>query len=151
MIITSKTMCKEMTSLEARTNHQETQCWMDLAIEDPLYKVTYTTVLGTNLYALDFTQNPPTKEGVRNMDFEVVFPFYTCVSDIIDKRKTPKTALVKIETSSREHLHVEYTCEFLFETWCFVKMDEIINALADQLTTNENLNRGLMMKISLYE
>ena len=46
-----------------------------LTIDDPLYTVTYTTALGTSLYALDLTQNPPSKEGARNMDFEVVFPF----------------------------------------------------------------------------
>ena len=50
-----------------------------LTIDDPLYTVTYTTALGTSLYALDLTQNPPSKEGARNMDFEVVFPFlYMC-------------------------------------------------------------------------
>ena len=145
--------CTENTSLEARTNRQnkETQRWMYLATDDPLCKVTYTNVLGTNLYALDFTENQTTKEGVRNMSFEVVFPFYTCVSSIIDKRKTPKTAMIKLETSSRGHCNVKYSCEFTFETWCFVKMDEIISALAEQLTTKENLNRGLMMNISLYE
>ena len=77
-----------------------------LAIDDPLYKVTNTTALGTRLYALDLTQNPPSKEGARNMDFEAVFPFYTCVSEIIEKRKSPKTTAIKIEASSREHWHV---------------------------------------------
>ena len=30
-------------------------------------------------------------------------------------------------------------------------MDEIMETIADQLTMKQNLNRGLMIKISLYE
>ena len=30
-------------------------------------------------------------------------------------------------------------------------MDEIMEAIADQLTMKQNLNRGVMIKISLYE
>ena len=85
------------------------------------------------------------------MEFEAVFPFYTCVSEIIEKRKTQKTTAIKIEALSREHWHVEYTCNFSQNQWSYTKMDAIMDALADQLTMKENLNRGLMMNISLYE
>ena len=120
-----------------------------LAIDDRLCRVTYSA-LGTSLYALDLTQNQPAKEGVRNMEFEVVFPFYSSVSEIIEKRKTPKTTTIQIEASSREHWHAQYTSYFVLNQWSYTKMDEIISALADQLTMKENLNRGLMMNISLY-
>ena len=89
-----------------------------------------------------------TLEGRVEEKGELVFPFYTRVRDIFEKRTTPKTDMIKLHTSSRENPHLKYTFEFPLETWCYVKMDEIINALADQLTTNKNLNRGLMMKMS---
>ena len=115
---------------------------LELAIDDPPYNVTYTTALGTSVYALDLTENPPSKEGARNMDFEVVFPFYTCVSEIIEKLKTSTMGMLKIDISSREHRVMEYTCEFPLGKWSYTKMDEIMDALADQLTMKENLNRG---------
>ena len=86
-------------------------------------------------------------EGFRNVLFELVFPFYTCVSDSFEKRTTPKTDMIKLRTSSREHPHVKYTFEFPLEKRCFVKMDEILKGLEDQLAMKDNLNRGLRMII----
>ena len=68
--------------------HEQTECamdsenkkslhWMELAIEDPLFEVRYTRLFGANLYAVDIVQKPPLKEGVRNIDFEIVYPLYT--------------------------------------------------------------------------
>ena len=71
-------------------------------------------------------------EGFRNVLFELVFPFYTCVSDIFEKRTTPKTGLIKLHASSRQYPHVKYTCEFPFEEWCFLKMYEIWAGLENQ-------------------
>ena len=107
--------------------------------------------MGEDLYAFDLSENPPSKEGARNIDFEVVYPFYHELTDISEKRKTLKTTVIKIEASSREHWHVVYTCQFSPNQWSYTKMDEIMEALADQLTKRQNLSRGLMMEISLYE
>ena len=73
------------------------------------------------------------------------------MSEIIEKRKPRKTTAIKIEASSREDRHVEYTREFSPNQWSYTKMDEIMDTLADQLTMKENLNSGLMMNIFLYE
>ena len=141
--------------LEARTEakgkkrkHKETPHWMDLALDDPLCAVSYITDVGRNIYVLHLTENNNmVLEGFRNVLFELVFPFYTCVSDIFEKRTTPKTDLTKLHTASREHPHVKYTCEFPFEKSCFLKMDEILKGLEDQLAMKDNLNKGLRMII----
>ena len=76
---------------------------------------------------------------------------YQGLNDIIEQQKTPKTTLIKVKTSSREHFNVAYTCEFTLDQWSYTTMDEIIEALAEQLTMKQDLNRGLLMSLSFYE
>lgn len=73
------------------------------------------------------------------------------MNDIIEKRKTLKTTLIKVEASSREHMNVTCACEFSPGEWSYTTMDEITEALAEELTMKQNLNRGLLMRISLHE
>ena len=124
---------------------------MELALDDPLFKVDYTRIFGATLYVVDITQNPPSKEGVRNMDFEIVYPIYHRLNDIIKLTKTSKTSQIKIKVSSREHWDVVYTCEFRVDQWTYNKMDEIIEGLADQLTMKQDLNGGLLIQLSFNE
>ena len=124
---------------------------MELALEDPLFKVSSTQAFGANLYLFDITQKPPTKEGVRNLDFEVVYPIYHELNEILKITKPAKTSLVKIRASSREHWEVVYTCEFRIDQWSYNKMDEIMDGLADQLTMKQNLNGGLLIRLSFNE
>ena len=114
-------------------------------------KVSYTRVFGSNLYVVDITQHPPSKEGARNFDFEVVYPLYQGSNDIFETRKTSKTSQIKIKVSSREHWDVTYMCEFSPDQWSYAKMDEIIEASTDQLTMKQDLNRGLLMSLSFHE
>ena len=116
-------------------------------MDEPLCAVTYTRALGTNLYVLHLTQKQTVKEVDRNVLFEVMVPFYIWVSDILEKRTTPKTGMIKRQTSSREQPHVKYTCDVPLEKWCFLKMDEILTGLENQLTMKDILNRGLRMII----
>lgn len=125
--------------------------WLELAKDFPLFKVSYTRVNGTNLYAVDLKQLFPRKQGTRNLDFEVVYPLYVGLNEIIETRKKPSTTLIKVQVSSREHGDVTYACEFSPDTWSYTTMDEITEALADQLTMKQNLNGGLLMNILLYE
>ena len=126
--------------LEAKTEtkgtkrkHKETPHGRGLAMDDPLCTVSYTTDVGRNIYVLHLTENNNrVLKGFRNVLFELVFPFYTCVSDIFEKRTTPKTGLIKLHASSRQYPHVKYTCEFPFEEWCFLKMYEIWAGLENQ-------------------
>lgn len=136
--------------MKTETNKNELS-WLEMAIDCPLFEATYTRVNGTDLYVVDITQLSPRKPGVRNMDFEVVYPLYHGLKDIIETRKTPKTSLIKIEVSSREHLDVSHTCEFTPDQWSYATMDKITEALADQLTMKQDLNRDLLMNISLYK
>ena len=124
---------------------------IELALDDPLLKVVYTRIFGANLYVIDITQNPPSKEGVRNMDFEIAYPLYHGLNDIIELTKTSKTSQIKIKAFSREHWDVVYTCEFRVDQWSYNKMDEIMEGLADQLTMKQNLNGGLLMQLSFNE
>ena len=125
--------------------------WLELAIDSPVFNVIYTRLNETDLYVVDLKDVSPRKPGVRNGDFEVVYPLYRGLTDIIEKRKTPKTTLVKVEASSREHMNVTCACEFSPDEWSYTAMDEITEALADELTMKQNLNRGLLMKLSLHE
>ena len=136
---------KERTEEQGKA--KETPHWLDLALDDPICRVSYMPYVGRNIYVLHLTQNETILKGARNLLFEVVFPMYTCVSDILEKRQPSKTELIRLHLSSRDHLHVEYTCAFPFEKWCFFKMDDILTSLEDQLAMNENLNGGLLMII----
>ena len=141
----------EQREFTAKTENEDKLHWLELAIDDPMFKITYNRVFGSNLYVVDITEQPPSKEGARNIDFEVVYPLYQGLNEITEMRKTPKTTQMKIEVSSREHWDVTYTCEFSPDQWCYTTIDEIMEALADQLTMKQNLNQGLLMKMFLYE
>ena len=113
-----------------KAENEDRLSWLEMAIDYPLFNATYTRVNGTNLYVVDLNKVSPLKEGTRNLDFEVVYPLYHGLNDIIETRKTPKTTLIKIETSSTEHFGVTYTCEFSPDQWSYATMDEITEALA---------------------
>ena len=115
--------------------------WLELAIDFLVINITYTRLNATDLYVVDPKEVSPRKPGVRNWDFEVVYPLYQGLNDIIEQRKTPKTTLIKVDTSSREHMDVTYACEFSPDKWSYTTMDVITEALADQLTMKQNLNR----------
>ena len=139
-------------------NHEQTErdtqenChWMELALDDPIFQARYTQIFGSNLYVVDITQKPPSKEGVRNMDFEIVYPIYHGLNDIIELTKPSNTTHMKIRASSRDHWEVVYTCEFRVDQWSYNKMDEIMDRLADQLTMKQNLNRGLLIQLTFKE
>ena len=86
----------EQTEREMHPENKENLHWMELALDDPLFKVDYTRIFGANLYVVDITQKPPSKEGVRNMDFEIVYPIYHGLNDIIELTKSSKTSQIKI-------------------------------------------------------
>ena len=138
----------EQTERDTHPEKEENLHWMELALEDPLFKVSYTQIFGANLYVVDITQKPPSKEGVRNIDFEIVYPIYHGLNDIIELAKPSKTSPMKIKVSSREHWEVVYTCDFRVDQWSYNKMDEIMDGLADQLTMKQNLNGGLLLQLS---
>ena len=138
----------EQTERDTHPENEENLHWMELALEDPLFKVSYTQIFGANLYVVDITQKPLSKEGVRNIDFEIVYPIYHGLNDIIELAKPSKTSQMKIKVSSREHWEVVYTCDFRVDQWSYNKMDEIMDGLADQLTMKQNLNGGLLLQLS---
>ena len=134
-----------------KAENEDKLSWLEMAIDYPLFNATYTRVNGTNLYVVDLNKVSPLKEGTRNLEFEVVYPLHHGLNDIIETRKTPKTTLIKIETSSREHFGVTYTCEFSPEQCSYATMAEVTEALADQLTMKQDLNRGLLVSLYFYE
>ena len=70
---------------------------------------------------------------------------------IIKERTSAITPFIKVQVSSRERVGVTYECSFSPDKWSYTIMDKISEELANQLTMKENLNRGLLMKISCYE
>jgi len=128
-----------------------TKDWLELACEDPLFKVTCNSVWGSNIYIVDIKQQPPTIVGERNMEFEMVFPLYNALEEVIEKKTTPKTTNIKLRASSREYWDAVFECEFLPTQWSYFKMDEILEALADELTMKQNLNGGLLVRLWFHE
>ena len=49
------------------------------------------------------------------MDFEIVYPLYHELNEIIQSTKTSKTTEIKIRAASRDHGDVIYLCEFQVE------------------------------------
>ena len=94
----------EQTERVMYPENKENLHWMEIALDDLLFKATYTRIFGSNLHVVDITQNPPSKPGARNMDFEIVYPLYHGLNDIIELSKTPKTSQIKIKASSRRTL-----------------------------------------------
>ena len=64
--------------------------WMDLALDDPLYKATYTKIEGPDWYVVDLKEETPSQRGDRNLAFEVVYPLYEGLNAILEKRKDPR-------------------------------------------------------------
>ena len=141
---------EEMSPIE-KHNLENNLHWMELAIDDPLFEVNYIKLFGTHLYSVDISQHSPTKEGVRNMDFEIVYPLYATLTDIIEAAKTPKTREVKIKVNSKEHFEAVYTDDFPIDQWSYTRMDNIMGGLADQLTMKQNLNGELLVQLTFNE
>ena len=124
----------EREKREREAKNEDKLSWLELALDDPMFKVNYTKIGDTDLYVVDLKRQIPGKQGVRNLVFEVVYPLYQGLSEIIEKRKTPQTSLIKIEASSREHVEVTYSCECTPGQWSYAKMDEIFNRPAHHET-----------------
>jgi len=139
---------KETTEL---CDKNDTKHWMELAFEDPLFKVTCNSVWGSNIYIVEIKQQPPTIVGERNMGFEIVYPMYKTLEEVIEKKTSPKTTNIKLRASSREYCDATYRCEFLPTQWTYFKMDEILEALADELTMKQDLNGGLLVRLWFHE
>jgi len=140
---------KETT--EVLCDKSDTKHWMELAFEDPLFKVTCNSVWGSNIYIVEIKQQPPTIVGERNMDFEIVYPFYMALTEVIEKKRTSRTVTIKLRASSREHWDAVHECEFSTTQWGYQKMDDILEALADELTMKQDLNRGLLVRLWFHE
>ena len=125
--------------------------WMELALDDPLFEVSYIRAAGTQLYSIDIIKRQPSKKGPRNLDFEIVYPLYSTLTDIIEAAKTSKTSVIKIIASSREYWDVVYTEEFPVDQWSYTRMDNIMDGLAEQLTMKQNLNRGLLVQLTFTQ
>ena len=142
---------RDMTETSSIEKGKDELSWLELAKDFHLFKVSYTRVNGTALYVADMKQLLPRKQGTRNLDFELVYPLYVGLNEIIEKRKTPNTTIIKGQVCSREHADVTYECNFSPDKWSYITMDKITEELSDQLTMKQNLNRGLVMKLLLYE
>ena len=118
--------------------------WMELALDDPLYEVSHARTVGTHLYSFDFIPRKPTKEGPRNMNFELVYPLYKRMTEIIEATK--EASRIKVLASSREHFDIVFVKEFPADEWAYNQMDVIVEGLAEQLTRRQNLNYGLLVR-----
>ena len=147
---------RDLAIMEAEREQREVTnekklSWRELAIEDPKFKASYTKLSDKDLYVAYLIQQTPSKQGARNLVFEVVFPLYQGLNEILEERKTSKTSLIKIQMTSWEHRHVSYTCECTPKEWSYESMDKSLAELADQLTEAQDLNGGLLIQLSFKE
>ena len=124
--------------------------WIELALDDPMFQVEYFRAKGTHLYSFDFIQRKTTKEGPRNIDFELVYAMYLATNEIIEAIKPAKTSRIKVLASSREHFGVDYSADFPVDQWSYSQVDNMLDGLAEQLTMRQNLNRGLLVRFVFY-
>ena len=133
-----------------QSEEKKSKTWMDWALDDPLYKATFTQLGDFNAYTVHLIEQRPTHLDVaRNLIFEVVNPLYQGLNALLEKRKEDST--IKIQVSSREHVGVSYTCYCTTDTWSYTTMDDILEGLNDQLTMKQNLNRGLLLQLSFIK
>ena len=145
-----QTAVNEQTASKDVKEEKETKTWMDWAFDDPLYKVTFTRLGDTHAYSVNLIEQTPDHVDVpRNLIFEVVNPLYQGLDSILKKEKDNST--IKIHVSSREHFHVYYTCYCTPGTWSYTVMDEILEGLNEQLRMKQDLNRGLLIKLSFIK
>ena len=124
--------------------------WMDCAFEDPLYKATFTRLGETNAYTVQLLEQTPVHSDVtRNLVFEVAYPLYQGLDDILKKQQGLST--IKIQVSSRQHVHVRYICYCTPETWSFTVVKDIVEGLTEQLSMKQDLNRGLLLQLSFIK
>ena len=81
---------KETEKVE-KTNQQngdnQELSWLELAIDFPLFHVTCRRIGGIDMYVVDLTQVSQTQPGLRNLDFEVVCPWYQCRKTLHSRAK----------------------------------------------------------------
>ena len=124
--------------------------WMDCAFEDPLYKATFTRLGETNAYTVQLLEQTPVHSTVpRNLVFEMATPLYQGLDAILNKQQDLST--IKIQVSSRQHIHVRYTCYCTPTTWSYNVMHEIVEGLTEQLSMKQDLNRGLLLQLSFIK
>lgn len=82
---------------------------------------------------------------------EMVEAFSIGLNKIIQREKLPTTYAVKIDVNSREHFWVYDTFYTRIVHLKEEFMDKILEGLSDQLGSKEDLNMGLLMKITFYE
>ena len=140
---------KKACDVKSKKKKQKT--WMDWALEDPLFKATFTRAGNTNAYTVQLQNRIPVQLGDRNLAFEVVNPLYQELNAILKPHLTPQTSTIKLQVSSREHRSVYCTRYCTPETWSYTVMDELMESLDEQLSMKQNLNRDLLIQLSFIK
>ena len=151
-----KIECKERKEpvrkeCDVKSEKKEQKTWMDLALEDPLFKATFTQLADTDAFVTTLREQTPHQLGDRNLAFEVVNPLYQGLNAILKPRLTPQTSQIRPLTSCRQHVGVTYTCYCTPETWSYTVMDEIVEGLSEQLSMRQDLNQGLLIQLSFIK
>ena len=76
---------REQRESVMKTENEDNLSWLQMAIDYPLFKATYTKIGNTDLYVVDLKRQTTTKQGVRNLVFEVVYPLYHGLNAIIEQ------------------------------------------------------------------
>jgi len=130
-----------------------TEVYSDVFVNDKMFEVEYLQAIQRDRqfwFVVNFKQNREPKSS-ENVMQEMVEAFFIGLDKIIQREKLPTTYAVKIDVNSREHFWVYGT---FYTRTAHLKeefMDKILEGLSDQLGSKEDLNIGLLMKITFYE
>ena len=115
---------KDCKKKERNVKTKESKSWMELALDDPLFKATFKPAVFTRLgdtfvYVVDLQEQKPCPLGDRNLVFEIVHPLYKGLNAILESKGTfvEQNTAIRIQTSSRQHAGVSYTCYCTPDTW----------------------------------
>ena len=113
---------KQALEISAEKNSPDLH-WLELTLDNPLFSVSYKKAAESHVYSMDFSRNLRAKKDSRNMNFEVVFPLYTALTDIIQAGKTAETTTIQMIVSSKEHWEIVHVIEFPVDQWTFTQME----------------------------
>jgi len=73
---------------------------MELAFKDPMWKVTcFMCGVDSNYYSVKIKKRDLVLEGKQCLEFEIVYPIYKALTEIIEKKTTPGTRNIKLVVS----------------------------------------------------
>lgn len=138
---------KELNAIEASS-----KTWKEWAMYNPLYEAYLIGQDNPLTLTVYLSKNVPVRMDVeRNRLFEMTYPMFKEVHKTLQRRFPKGTTQIKLQVSSRQYEDVKYTCYCTPKTWSYTVMEEIVQALTEQLNEGQDLCPGIIIKPSIIK